>query len=175
MILEAIAVTFVKFFTNMLLKAAFSNMDGIKIDGAPSWFYKSDKAKLCTFAFEKGGLEAVEKAKRKAGIMMFDKINGIVEIVIYDNYRNLTDPDEKAFINKIKEDEYLNVFVKKNLTYPRVEYKEKIHTAFVKACIPNETIIKYQADRSQKIAKSLSLFRSEKGFEELESDNMSLD
>ncbi len=175
MILEAIAITFVKFFTNMLLKAAFSNMDGIKIDGAPSWFYKSDKAKLCVYSFEKGGLEAVEKAKKKAGIMMLEKINGIVEIVIYDNYRNITDPDEKAFINKIKEDEYLPVFVKKNLTYPRVEYKEKINTAFIKACIPNETIIEYQAERSQKIAKNLSLFRAEKGFEELESDNMSLD
>ena len=106
---------------------------------------------------------------------MFNKINGIVEIVIYDNYGNITDPDEKAFINKVKEDEYLNVFIKKNLTYPRVEYKEKIYTAFVKACIPNETIIKYQSERSQKIAKNLSLFRSKKGFEELESDNMNLD
>jgi hypothetical protein len=175
MILEAIAITFVKFFTNMLLKAAFSNMDGIKIDGAPSWFYKSDKSKLCVYSFEKGGLEAVEKAKRDAGIRMEEKIKGIVEVVIYDNYRNINEPDEKAFIEKIKEDEYLPVFVKKNITYPRVEYKEKIKTAFVKACIANDTIIAYQAERSKKIAKNLSLFRAEKNFEELENDNMSLD
>lgn len=168
--LEVIALTFVKFLTNALLKGVWGYATGTVIDGAPSWFYKTDKARLCIYSYEDGGLESVEKAKTKAGIEMIKQIDGVIEIVLYDNFKNVEDPKEKMFIQKLKKDEYLPLFVKKNMIFHKIKYEEDIKRSFVKACIENDELIAYQTERSKKIAKKLTHFRADTGFDELKNE-----
>lgn len=168
--IEIIAVTFVKFLTTTLLKGVFSYATGTVIDGAPSWFYKTDKARLCIYSFEDGGLESVEKAKRKAGIMMINKIDDIIEIVLYDNFRNIEDSKEKLFIRQLEKDEFLPLFVKKNIIFHKIKYEEDVKRSYVKACIENNELIQYQTERTQKIMKKLTHFRADTGFDELDNE-----
>jgi hypothetical protein len=173
--LEMLALTFVKFLANALLKGVWAYATGTDIQGAPSWFYKADKSRLCIYEFESGGLEAVEKAKKKAGIAMIKKIDDLIEVVLYDNYKDLKDPKEKDFIQKLGKDDNLHLFVRKNMVFHKIKYDKDLKTAFVKACIDNDVFLKYQKERSKKLAYELTHYRADKNFDELEKEDMNLE
>lgn len=168
--LEAVAITFVKFLTNMLLTGLFGGAANVNIEGAPSWFHKTDKARLCVSTYADGGMESIERAKKKAGIAMVKKIDDVIEVVVYENYRNIEDQKEKEFIHQMKEDEYLPIFVKRSMNYRNVEYIKKQRRTFVQGCIDNAELIQYQDERAKKMVKKLSHFRADRGFDELENE-----
>jgi hypothetical protein len=167
MFLEAIAVSLLKTLSSFLFSKMLVYSD-INIQGAPSWFQQPDSAYICVSTYQEGGLESVDIAKDKAKRLMASKINEVMEIVVYDNYRNLENPSEKVFIKTFLKDEDLPVFVNKNIEFKNIEYVKKVHITFVRGCIDKNTILGYEKERIDLIRKKLSHKRADEAFEELD-------
>lgn len=167
MFLEAIALSLVKTLSSFLFSKMLVYSD-VKIQGAPSWYQKADSAYVCVSTYNSGGLEAVEIAKDNAKKILINKINEIMEIVVYDNYRNIEDKSEKLFIKTFLKDEDLPVFVNKNIDYKNIEYIEKSKLAFVRGCIGKDVILSYEKERIGIIKNKLTHKRAENAFDELD-------
>jgi hypothetical protein len=99
-------------FTTML-----NNLDEVKIDGAPSWYMKNIDDQVCTFAHTTGGFESIEITKNKVKYKLIKKIDGIIEIVVYDNTKYIKSKKDKEFIKKWSKDP--------NLEYDPYFYERK--------------------------------------------------
>ncbi|MCX8083683.1 MAG: hypothetical protein N3C60_02045 [Calditerrivibrio sp.] len=168
MFLEAIAVSLVKTLSSFLFSKMLVYSD-VNIQGAPSWFHKPESAYVCVSTYQEGGLESVDIAKDKAKKMMISKINEIMEIVVYDNYRNLENKSEKAFVKSFVKDDDLHIFVNKNIDFRNIEYVKKVNITFVRGCVDKNTIIEYEKERIDMIRKKLTHKRADEAFDELES------
>jgi hypothetical protein len=168
--LSVIACALVSSFTKYVATKAFNSLDEVKIGGAPSWYMKPTSDNMCVFTHSKGGLDSIEIAKKNATIKMTRNINNVVEISIYDNTKQIKDPKEKSMIKLWSKDTNLNMFVRKNIDYNKIVYEDNIDTTFVRACIPNKTIIDYQDERLKKIKDELLNFKVNSAFDELENE-----
>jgi hypothetical protein len=164
LIVGAMVETLAKHMTQKYL----DEMDGVKIGGAPSWYMEPVKDQMCVFTHKKGGLNSIDVAKRNAHFKMKKKINGLIEIVIYKNMGNVKDQKSKEVVAKFKKDENLDVFTKMNLNYSKVTYEDEVKTAFVRACIPANTIQVYQKDRLMAINKAVLGAKSSSAFDSLD-------
>ena len=164
--LEAIAFTIIKGFAGILINLWTANTD-IHIENAPKWYQIPDKKNACVYTSDSGEYSAIDSAKNMAVTKINEQIVYILTIVVTNNTKNLTG-DEKDYVEAILKDDNLDAFVKKNITFPKIAYDSNINTAFVKACIDYDKIIEYQKNRMINIAKSLSIYRSEISFDELD-------
>lgn len=157
-----------------LVKHMFSNYldarDKIEIGGAPSWYMMPVEDKMCTFSHKSGGMDMIDIVKDESRVKMIKKINGTIDIVIYENMKNVTNEKEKAVVNRWKVDSNLPVFVNKNLDYSRVAFEDEINTTFVRACIPKNTIIEYQKERLSNIKKEVLKFKAANADDELDKE-----
>jgi len=155
-----------------LTKHMFNNhldeRDKIEIGGAPSWYMMPVEDKMCVFAHKSGGLDMIDLVKDNSKLKMIKKINGTIDIVIYENMKNVQNEKEKEVINKWNKDSNLPVFINQNLEYNRVKYEDEIETTFVRACIPNQTIITYQTERLSSIKKEVLKYKSKSALDEMD-------
>ena len=155
-----------------LVKHMFKNYldarDQIEIGGAPSWYMAPVEDKMCVFTHKSGGLDMIDIAKDNAKLKMIKKINGTIDIVIYENMKNIQNEKEKEVVNKWKKDSNLPVFINQNLDYSRVSFEDEINTTFVRACISNQTIITYQSERLKNIKKEVLKFKSRSAMDEMD-------
>ncbi|MCK5295107.1 MAG: hypothetical protein KAJ49_10660 [Arcobacteraceae bacterium] len=166
LIVGAMVETLVKHMTQNYL----DNMDGVKIGGAPSWYMAPVKDKMCVFTHKKGDFSSIDVAKKNANFKMTKKINDLIEIVIYKNNGNIKNTKEQAVVDNFKKDKNLKVFVKQNINYSKVVFEDEIQTAFVRACIPSKTIIKYQNDRLMLINEKVLGAKSDSAFDSLDGE-----
>jgi len=122
MYLEAIALSLIKAFIFIYLFKNCLVYSDINIQGAPSWYQNQESAYICVSTFQQGGLESVDIAKNKSKRLLTDKINEIMEIVVYDNFRKLDNESEKTFIKTFLKDDDLPIFVNKTTEYRNIEY-----------------------------------------------------
>jgi len=169
--IEGLALALMKSLAAFLFKSYVTSQSIVKIDGAPSWYMQKTGAQVCVYDFKRGGLEAVDSAKAAAFPKMEKELAGILVAVIYENYSDLKDPKELKFVMAFKNDSNAPVFVRKNMTFPAIEYKKKYSTAFVKACIEKDTILEYQGERIETIRYELTHKRADDAFEEMESSD----
>lgn len=155
-----------------LTKHMFQNYlnarDKIEIGGAPSWYMKEVEDEMCVFTHKSGGIDNIDIAKNNANLKMIKKIDGTIDVVIYENVKDITNKKEKAVVDLWKKDDYLHTFVDKNLRYSRVTFEDEIDTVFVRACIPNDTIIDYQKNRLIKIKKEVTKFKANTAYDDLD-------
>jgi len=170
MFLEAIGLSLVKALSSFLFSKMLVYSD-INIQGAPTWFQKPESAYICISTYQEGDLGSVEIAKDKAKKQMSNKLNEIMEIVVYDNYRNLEDKSEKAFVKSFLNDEDLPIFVNKNIEFKNIEYVKKVNTTFVRGCISKDNVIEYEKERIELIRKKLTHKRADNAFEELDNSS----
>lgn len=173
--IETIALGLVKTLATFLFKSYVLMQSNINIDGAPHWYMQNVSSHVCVYDYKTGGMEAVEKAKAAAYPRMERELSGILEAVIYENYSNLRDPKEKAFVMMFRNDPEAPVFIRKNMSFPNIDYSKKDRIAFVKACIDKDTVIDYQEKRVETIKYELTHKRADDAFEEMESGDMSLE
>ncbi|MGB5866614.1 MAG: hypothetical protein WBG69_01960 [Arcobacteraceae bacterium] len=160
----------VETLTKHMFQKYLNERDKIEIGGAPSWYMKSIDDEMCVFTHKQGNLDTIEISKENARLKMVKKINGTIDIVVYENVKNITNDKEKVLVEKWKIDSNLPVFVNKHLNFSRVTYEDEINTTFVRACIANETIINYQKERLQDIKKEVLKFKSKTTIDEMEND-----
>jgi hypothetical protein len=158
----------VETLTKHMFKNYLDARDQIEIGNAPSWYMKPVDDQMCVFTHKSGGLDAIDIVKDKARLKMIKKIDKTIEIVIYDNTKNITNQKEREIVENFKHDKYLPTFVDKNLSYSRISYEDEIDTTFVQACIPKTTIIQYQTQRLKDIKKNVSKTKANNAFDELE-------
>ncbi len=140
------------------------------IDNAPPWFYQEQASEMCSFTYEYGNLESIKKAKISAHKEMQEKINKLVDISIYEQYKNRLSADETKILKHFAKDSNLPVFVDSKLQYVKVKYEDNVNMTFVKACIPKQTIISYQTDRFKNVQKELQMYRSDKAIDGLDKE-----
>jgi len=173
--IEGIALALAKTLASYLFKTYVLMQSQVHIEGAPKWYMQSDSANVCVYDFKTGGMEAVDKAKQATYPKMEKELSGILEAVIYQNYSDLKDPKEKKFVMMFKNDADAPIFIRKTMKFPGIEYKKSNHTAFVKACINKDVVLKYQEKRIDTIKYELTHKRANDAFEEMESGDMSLE
>ncbi len=163
-IVSAIVSSLVKHVTNCVL----DNFSTVKIQGAPSWYMKRVDGEICVYDYEKGNFSSIDRAKRKAKIKMIKKIDGLIDVVIYENAPKFNTQKEIALMKKFKKDDNLNLFVDKNMKFEKIEYYKNEKEVFVRGCIPVDTVLKYEKNRLKEIKEKVLSIKVKKAFEELE-------
>jgi hypothetical protein len=166
LIVGAMVETLVKHMTQNYL----DNMDGVHINGAPSWYMTPTKDKMCVFTHSKGDYSAIDVAKNNAKFTMIKKIDGVIDIVVYDNIKNIKDPKEKIIVDRFKRDDNIKIFVNKNLKYSKTVYEDEVQTAFVRSCIDNKIFLKYQNERLLDINEKVLGAKSSNSFNDLDEE-----
>ncbi|PLX67936.1 MAG: hypothetical protein C0603_07425 [Denitrovibrio sp.] len=173
--IEGIALALMKTLATYLFKNYILMQSQITIEGAPKWYMQNVSNQVCVYDHQTGGMEAVDKAKAATYPKMKKELSNILEAVIFDNYSDLKDPKEKKFVMMFKDDPNAQIFIRKTMSFPAIEYKKNEQIAFVKACIQKDVILKYQEKRTKTIKYELTHKRADNAFEELESDDMKLE
>jgi len=166
LITGALVETLTKYMFNKYL----DSLDRIDIGGAPSWYMKPVDDEMCVFTHKTGNMDTIDFVKEKARLKMIKKIDDTIDIVIYENIKNITNTKEKAVVDKWKIDSNLPVFVNKNLHYTRISYEDEINAVFARGCIPKKVFIDYQTDRLKSIKKEVLKYKSNTLIKEMEND-----
>ena len=166
LIVGAVVETLAKHMTQKFL----DNMDGVKIGGAPSWYMEPTKDQMCVFAHDTGSLNSIDIAKENAHFKMTKKIEGIIDIVVYDTVSQAQDAKSKEVLHQFKKDSNLDTFVKKNMNFSKTTYEDKIKTAFVRACIPTQVVQDYQQNRLMGINSAVLNQKSTSAFESMDNE-----
>jgi len=167
--LSIVAGALIETLTKHMFQKYLNEQDKIEIDGAPSWYMKSIDNKICIFSQTSGGMGNIEKAKKQARFKMVKKINGIVDIVVYDNYKDVKSAKEKSLVSQWKQDSNLPTFIKKTLNYSRLSYEEEVKSTFIRACIPTKIVFEYEKTRLKLIKSKLLKYKTNKAMDELDS------
>lgn len=166
LIVGAMVETLAKHMTQKYL----DNMDGVKIGGAPSWYMEPVKDQMCVFTHRQGSFSSIDVAKEKANFKMVKRINGLIDVIVYENVAEVKDIKSKQVVDKFKKDPNLPTFVKQNINYSKVVYEEEIKSAFVRACIPATTIVDYQKGRLMDINEAVLNAKSGSAFDSLDDE-----
>ena len=166
LIAGALVETLTKFMFNKYL----DSLDKIDIGGAPSWYMVPVDDEMCVFTHKIGNMDSIDFVKNKARLKMIKKIDNTIDIIIYENIKNITNNKEKEIVHRWKKDENLPIFVNKNLHYTRISYEDEINAVFARGCIPKKVFIDYQTQRLQTIKKEVIKYKSNSAMAEMEND-----
>ena len=167
--LESLAFALVKTFITFMFERQLEHMQSVRVEVAPGWYYQQTRNHICDSGLARGPQEVVEDAKASARVAMRGRLEKAMKIVAYENYRDRTDPAEKALIQRMVQDENLPVFVESAVIYENIEYSKKNTTAYARVCIPKERLVAYQNERAAKLSKAVSVHRRDKAFDEMDS------
>ena len=145
------------------LKTHYGSVD---IEGAPRWYGSENNNEICVSTFKRGDLESVALAKADSQIRLEKKLKNIVRVVIKKRFENIN-PDEKRFLNSVKSDKKVSIFVASHTNYKNIKYDDKRKITFVRNCVLKQDFIDYEKVRIQEMVKELTHFKSDKAFDEL--------
>jgi len=160
----ALSKTLASFLFSNYLKAHYGS---IEIEGAPSWYGEEPSEAICVSTYNRGGLEKLELTKNQAKIKLDNKIKHILDIVIYQNFKNLK-VDEEKFLESVKKDKKLPLFVDANIKFQNIKVDKDKHMLFVRSCLDKMAFIKYEKNRLKELQKDVIFYKSDKAFDELE-------
>ena len=160
----------VETLTKYMFSKYLDSLDKVDIGGAPSWYMKPVDDEMCVFTHKTGNMDTIDFVKEKARLKMIKKVNNTIDIVIYENIKNITNEKEKKVIDKWKIDSNLPIFINKNLHYTRLSYEDEINAVFARGCIPKKVFIAYQTDRLKTIKKEVLKYKANSAIEEMEND-----
>jgi len=168
--LESLAFALVKTFITFMFTQHLEHAQSVRIEGAPGWYYQQTVNHICDSGSAYGGFEAVEPAKAVARKQMVIRLEKALDSVVYENFRNQTEPTARALIERFKHDENLPTFVQSAVIYENIEYKKKQSTAYARVCIPKERLVAYQEERVGKLRKAVTLHHRDRAFDELDNE-----
>jgi hypothetical protein len=173
--IEFLIFNFLDVLTKEVFKRGIDTMESVSIEQAPSWYQQNDKDNLTVYITKVGSIDIIDSAKDIAKKRMMNNIEDIIDISIYETFK---DKKYDKFIDRVKQDDKLYIFVNKNILYPKIEYtkeqKESFFSSykegrvFIKAIIPKDAILIYQKDRINKINYSISHDKAKKNFEDMD-------
>jgi hypothetical protein len=167
----ALVKTLASYLFNGYLKTHYGSVD---IEGGPFWYGREGSDEICVSTYRNGGIEKLEITKNDAKIKLRKKINNIIEIVIYQNFKNLKS-DEEKFLDRIEKDKKLPLFVDANIKYKNIKVDEDKNMVFVRSCIKKNSFIEYEKKRIKEIQKKLTYYKADKAFDELKGQKKNID
>ncbi|MCB9493862.1 MAG: hypothetical protein H6681_00275 [Desulfobacteraceae bacterium] len=179
--LEAIGIKLITVLAGFLFEHGLVSIDKIQVAGAPSWYYEeSNNDYLYVFSYKDGGIETIEPLKMDLEIMMEKRIEDIIEIVIYQNFRDVKDPKEKELVRQFGKDPNLSLFVKSNIKYERIVqqdmrekgliFKGRPERTFGSAVLSKKALLDYQEERITILREQIVREQSSKMFDKLGSE-----
>lgn len=169
--LEGIALSLINTLISFMFEQYLHTTQEIKIDGAPSWYYQENNKNICSYTYLNGEFYNIDLLKLKLSQKLEKKLININDKVIYQNFDKISSIEEKEIINSFKRNMNFNDFIRFNITFAKIEYEKDVNKLFGKGCIDKKTILSYNKTELRKIIKSVSLYKSEKEFQELKSGN----
>lgn len=179
--LEALAIKLVTILAGYAFEAALVSQENINIQGAPGWYMKpTDEKMIWVYAMLEGqGLQSAEKMPQILEDRMFAQIETAMDTILSEQAKQLRDPLELEFVERVREDPYLRAFVRRHMVVHRNEYyraqgrtlfirEARPDRAFGSARLPKEALQKYQRERLLTLARDITLHRAERGFADLE-------
>ncbi len=179
--IDLIAIKLIEALGGFLFENYINKMAEISLENAPSWYENVvDESKIYVFYAESGGVDIIPKAKNRTRELMIEKIDNIIEIVIYDNFRDIQSGAENRLIQEWKVDNNLPIFVDKSITYDKIEQvgareegfftKKRDAMVFIRAYIPKKVVFEYQKERIINLKNGLLKEKSDSAFDELEDE-----
>jgi len=168
--LESLAFALVKTLITFMFEQHLENMQSVKLQGAPGWYYQQTRNHICDSGLAYGRLEAVDVAKLNARRQMEARLQKAMETVAYEKFRDRTEPSERALIQRFTRDENLPIFVEGSVIYENIEYREKQSTAYARVCIPKDRLVSYQEERAGKLSKAVTIHRRDRAMDMLDAE-----
>ncbi len=168
--LESLAFALVKTFVSFMFEQHLENMQAVRIQGAPGWYYQQTAYHVCDSGVAYGPLRALEEAKADAREHMRARMQRALESAAHEKYQGRVGTAESALIARFAQDENLPAFIHGNVVYENLEYSEKKATAYARACMSEDTLTRYQSDRMLKLAKSVSHHRRDAAMDTLDAE-----
>lgn len=168
--LESLAFALVKTFISFMFEQHLENMQSVKIQGAPGWYYQQTEHHVCDSGVAFGTLQVLEDAKADARQHLLVRMQKALESAAHEKYRGRTDAAERALIAGFARDENLPAFIHGNVVYENLEYSEKKATAYARACIPEDTLSGYQSARMRQLARTVTHHRRDAAMDSLDAE-----
>jgi len=179
--LEAIGIKLITVLAGFLFEHGLVSIDKIQVAGAPSWYYEeSSNDYIYVFSYKDGGIETIEPLKAELSLLMEKRIQGIIDVVIYQNFRDVKDPREKELVRLFGKDPDLHLFVKSNIKFERIVqqdmrkkgliFKGRPERTFGSAVISKKALLDYQEERITTLREQIVKEQSSKIFEKLGSE-----
>jgi hypothetical protein len=176
--LEAIGIKLITVLAGFLFEHGLISMDKIQVEGAPSWYYEqANNDYIYVFSYKDGGIETIEPLKSELMGLMEKKIQGIIDIVVYENFKDVKEPKEKELVRQFKKDENLSLFVKSNIKFERIVqqnmreknliFKGRPERTFGSAVLSKKVLLDYQEERITFLREKIMKGKSSKMFEKL--------
>lgn len=176
-VLEGIAFELLKVLSGHLFKNYLEDMDDVRLQGAPDWYYKkTDTNMICVFSTAKGDFDSVEVVRNKAKNKMQQRLSELVEQTAKTQSESINlKQNEIRMIELFKEDQQLPKFISQGISIDKLEYKEKISRAFARGCIEKQIFFDYQKKRLFKLHKQVMKSRSKSAFDEMEMESFDME
>ena len=168
--LTAIAVAAVKAITGYLVTSYMKMSSGsIDIEGAPFWYGRELDSEICVSDARRGGVLELDREKKAVKVKLQKRLSSILDSAIHTNSRfsNLK-PDEENFLDSIIHDKKLGWFVAQNGVYKNIKVDEDRDMIFIRMCVSKDDFINFEKRRVKTLQKEMTLYRSDKAFDELE-------
>lgn len=179
--LEAIGIKLITVLAGFLFEQGLVSMDQFQVAGAPSWYYEeSNNDYIYVFSYKDGGIETIEPLKTDLCVLMEKKIQGVIDLVVYENFRNLKEPKEKELVSQFSKDSNLNLFVKSKIKIERIVhqdlrekgliFKGRPERTFGSAILSKKSLLDYQEERISILREKIVRQKSSTMFDKLDSE-----
>jgi len=167
--LSIVAGALIETLTKHMFQKYLNEQDKIEIDGFfEDWNVIAPPISIGGGNVENKNIDITEYSAYQDSETYF-YIGGIVDIVVYDNYKDVKSAKEKSLVNQWKQDSNLPTFIKKTLNYSRLSYEEEVKSTFIRACIPTKIVFEYEKTRLKLIKSKLLKYKTNKAMDELDS------
>ncbi|EJF07258.1 hypothetical protein ThvES_00006480 [Thiovulum sp. ES] len=168
--IEGLALTLLNTLAAYLFEGALEYSVNVRIDGAPSWYMVREDEMICSNAYLDGSYSQVDYLKMSVHRKLESQLQDGLDRSAYENFENISENSEKEIVHKFKNDPKLSSFVKNSTEFKHIVYREDEGRIFAKGCIKNSKIITYIKERFVSAKKDIAIYKSNKAFDELESE-----
>ena len=146
-----------------------SHFRSVEIKDAPYWYGREDSNEICVSDVTKGDVTLLDKEKKRVKLKLKNKLSSIVENAIHNNKRfSHLKKDEEKFLNSLIQDEKLKWFVDDKGYYKNIKIDN--NKIFIRMCVNKDAFIKYETKRIKELQKELTIYKSNKEFNELDKE-----
>ncbi len=165
---ETIAYGLISTVINYLFDTSVLRRSTVDIEGAPSWYeQKGGEKAIYVSTYCDGGLEAVDCAKNAAEEKLVIIIDDAFEQVVDKSFKHYKG-QERLFVEKMREDTNLPLFVKRHTVFQNVKYDEDAHRAFVRGYVTTQAFERYEKERIAEVKKRVLEYHYDEMMKELD-------
>ena len=167
---ETIAYGLISTVINYLFDTSVLRRSSVDIEGAPYWYAQTGGEKaIYVSAYCDGGLEAVECAKSAVREKLIVIIDDAFEHAVENKFKHYKGK-ERTFVEKMREDTNLPLFVQRRTVFQNIKYDEDAHRAFARGYVTLQAFEGYEKERIDSVRKAVLEYHYDEMMDELEKE-----